>query len=119
MCRGRGFLYANAFFPNATTYVMAGLEPVGPIPDLMRLPRGSVAEGLRHIERSLSTILTLSFFKTHDMRMTLGASRMNGALPLLYVFLAPTATPTHHVSLIKLDAQGIPQPENTPSAPSM
>src|SRR5262249_11934735 len=72
MFSGPDFLYANAFFPNATTYVMAGLEPVGPIPDLMRLPRGSVAEGLRHIERSLSTILTLSFFKTHDMRTTLG-----------------------------------------------
>jgi len=119
MFSGPDFLYANAFFPNATTYVMAGLEPVGPIPDLMRLPRGSVAEGLRHIERSLSTILTLSFFKTHDMRMTLGASRMNGALPLLYVFLARTGNAIQDVSLIKLDAQGIPQPENTPSAPGM
>jgi len=119
MFSGPDFLYANAFFPNATTYVMAGLEPVGPIPDLMRLPRGSVAEGLRHIERSLSTILTLSFFKTHDMRMTLGASRVSGALPLLYVFLARTGNAIQDVSLIKLDAQGIPQPENTPSAPSM
>src|SRR5262252_5232353 len=109
MFSGPDFLYANAFFPNATTYVMAGLEPVGPIPDLMRLPRGSVAEGLRHIEGSLSTILTLSFFKTHDMRMTLGASRMNGALPLLYVFLARTGNAIQDVSLIKLDAQGIPQ----------
>jgi hypothetical protein len=119
MFSGPDFLYANAFFPNATTYVMAGLEPVGPIPDLMRLPRGSVAEGLRHIERSLSTILTLSFFKTHDMRMTLGASRVSGALPLLYVFLARTGNAIQDVSLIKLDAQGIPQPENTPSAPGM
>jgi hypothetical protein len=29
MFSGPDFLYANAFFPNATTYVMAGLEPVG------------------------------------------------------------------------------------------
>jgi hypothetical protein len=53
------------------------------------------------------------------MRMTLGASRMNGALPLLYVFLARTGNAIQDVSLIKLDAQGIPQPENTPSAPGM
>src|SRR5262245_7134791 len=118
MFSGPDFLYANAFFPNATTYVMAGLEPVGPIPDLMRLPRGSVTEALRHIEGSLSTILTISFFKTHHMRMTLGASRVNGALPLLYVFLARTGNAIQDVSLIKLDAQG-PQPENTPSAPGM
>jgi hypothetical protein len=119
MFSGPDFLYANAFFPNATTYVMAGLEPVGPIPDLMRLPRGSVAEALRHIEGSLSTILKISFFKTHDMRMTLGASRMNGALPLLYVFLARSGNAIQDVSLIKLDAQGMPQPENTPSDPGM
>ena len=83
MFSGPDFLYANAFFPNATTYVMAGLEPTGPIPDLARLPRGSIGEALRHIEGSLSTILTISFFKTHDMRMTLGASRVSGTLPLL------------------------------------
>ena len=94
MFSGPDFLYANAFFPNATTYVMAGLEPTGPIPDLLRLPRGSVGEALRHIESSLSTILTISFFKTHDMRMTLGANRLSGTLPLLYVFLARTGNST-------------------------
>ena len=83
---GPDFLYANAFFPNATTYVMAGLEPAGPIPDLLRLPRGSVGEALRHIESSLSTILTISFFKTHDMRMTLGANRLSGTLPIALRF---------------------------------
>jgi hypothetical protein len=111
-------LYANAFFPNAT-YVMAGLEPTGPIPDLMRLPRGSVGEALRHIEGSLSTILTISFFKTHDMRMTLGASRVSGTLPLLYVFLARTGKTIQDVSLIKLDEQGMPQPVSAPSSPGM
>jgi hypothetical protein len=74
---------------------------------------------LRHIEGSLSTILTISFFKTHDMRMTLGASRVSGTLPLLYVFLARTGYAIQDVSLIKLDAQGMPEPENTPSAPGM
>ena len=58
------------------------------VPDLLRLPRGSLDGALRHIESSLSTILTISFFKTHDMRMTLGASNVSGTLPILYVFLA-------------------------------
>jgi len=119
MFSGPDFLYANAFFPNATTYVMAGLEPSGPIPDLLRLPRGSVGEALRHIESSLSTILTISFFKTHDMRMTLGANRLSGTLPLLYVFLARTGKTIQEVSLIKLDEQGMPQPVSAPSSPGM
>ena len=39
MFSGPDFLYANAFFPNASTYVMSGLEPTGPIPDLTKLSR--------------------------------------------------------------------------------
>ena len=34
---GPDFLYASAFFPNTSTYVMSGLEPTGPIPDLTKL----------------------------------------------------------------------------------
>ena len=36
---GPDFLYATSFFPNAATYVLAGLEPVGQIPDLTSLRR--------------------------------------------------------------------------------
>ena len=34
---GPDFLYANAFFPNATTYVLSGLEPAGEIPRMEEL----------------------------------------------------------------------------------
>ena len=34
MFSGPDFLYATSFFPNASTYVLAGLEPVGSVPDL-------------------------------------------------------------------------------------
>jgi hypothetical protein len=105
---GPDFLYANAFFPNASTYVLSGLEPVGPIPNLMRLSRQSVDEALRRLEGSLSSILTISFFKTIDMRTELGSSRVAGTLPLLYVFLARSGKTIQDVSLIRLDEQGVP-----------
>ncbi len=44
MFSGPDFLYANAFYPNAKTYVLSGLEPVGTVPDLTTL-RGSVGAG--------------------------------------------------------------------------
>src|SRR5476649_20098 len=44
MFGGPDFLYANAFFPNANTYVLSGLEPVGQIPDIAKLPRWSVVQ---------------------------------------------------------------------------
>jgi hypothetical protein len=71
MFSGPDFLYASAFFPNASTYVMSGLEPTGPIPNLKKLSRESLAHGLRNIEESLNSILTYSFFQTIDMRRTL------------------------------------------------
>ena len=37
MFSGPDFLYATSFFPNASTYVLAGLEPVGEIADLTAL----------------------------------------------------------------------------------
>ncbi len=40
MFSGPDFLYAHAFFPNANTYILAGLEPVGQVPDLSRLNPG-------------------------------------------------------------------------------
>src|SRR5262245_15941295 len=114
MFSGPDFLYANAFFPNATTYVMAGLEPTGPIPDLSRLSRDSVGSGLRGLEVSLRSILAYSFFITKEMRHELNATRMNGTLPILYVFLARSGKTIREASLFKLDQNGVPQPENTP-----
>jgi len=106
MFSGPDFLYASAFFPNAATYVMSGLEPTGPVPDLTKLSRDSLAHGLRGIEESLNSILTYSFFQTIDMRRTLAARSMPGTLPILYVFLARSGKVIRDVSLIRVDEDG-------------
>ena len=106
MFGGPDFLYANAFFPNANTYVLSGLEPVGQIPDIAKLPRGSVAQALRNIQGSLRNVLTLSYFITAHMSQDLNAGPVNGTLPVLYVFLARSGKVIHDVSLVHLDEQG-------------
>ena len=112
MFSGPDFLYANAFFPNATTYVMSGLEPVGPIPDLARFSRGTVGAGLRNIEGSLRSILAYSFFQTKEMRRELVATPVRGTLPILYVFLARSGKTIRDVTLIRLDENGSVLPDN-------
>src|SRR5271163_1873074 len=62
MFSGPDFFYANAFFPNKSTYVLSGLEPTGAIPDLSKLPRATVEQALKNTEVSLSSILANSFF---------------------------------------------------------
>ena len=106
MFSGPDFLYATSFFPAAKTYVLAGLEPVGNIPQLMNLPRGSVYASLHNLEGSLATILNLSFFITKQMKEQLSSGPVYGTLPLLYVFLARTGKTVQEVSLVSLDSQG-------------
>jgi hypothetical protein len=115
---GPDFLYADAFYSKATTYVMAALEPTGPVPDLARLPRGGLSSSLYYVERSLQSILSFSFFKTKDMKADLNEGELSGTLPILYVFLARTGKTIRSVGLVWLDANGVlheagePQPPN-------
>jgi len=111
MFSGPDFLYANAFYPNAKTYVLSALEPVGTVPDLTTL-RGSVGSTLHQIRASLSTILSYSFFITHNMKSDLHAGRVNGTLPILYVFLARSGKEVREVTPVRLDEQGAVQPDD-------
>jgi hypothetical protein len=103
---GPDFLYATSFFPSAKTYVLAGLEPAGPIPQLTELSRGAVDATLHNLEGSLGTILNLSFFITKNMKTQLSTGPVYGTIPVLYVFLARTGKTVHDVSLVSLDGQG-------------
>jgi hypothetical protein len=106
MFSGPDFLYANAFYSKATTYVLSALEPVGQVPDLTRLPRGSLGAGLSDVERSLGSILSFSFFITKKMKKDLRAGEFDGTLPILYVFLARSGKTIREVSPVKLDDTG-------------
>ena len=106
MFSGPDFLYATSFFPTASTYVLAGLEPAGDIPQLTGLSRPVVAETLHNLENSLGTILSYSFFITQKMRTQLSSGPVYGTLPVLYVFLARTGKTIHDISFVSLDAEG-------------
>ncbi len=99
---GPDFMYASAFFPNASTYVLAGLEPVGSIPDLTKMSHGQVAGLLGNLRGSLRSVLSISFFLTNSMRHDMRA----GTVPSLYVFLARSGKTIRDVTLVNLDDQG-------------
>jgi hypothetical protein len=106
MFSGPDFLYANGFYPKATTYVLSALEPPGSVPDLTKVPRGVVGGALSNVEHSLGTILSFSFFITKKMKVDLHEGQVNGALPLLYVFLARSGKTIKNVSTVALDDKG-------------
>ncbi|MBS0235570.1 MAG: hypothetical protein JSR99_19045 [Proteobacteria bacterium] len=107
---GPDYLYADAFFPSATTYVMAGLEPPGQIPDLRKYSRGEIASSLRDLRSSLSSVLSYSFFQTKFMRVDFSRTKLNGTLPVLMTFLARSGKTIYDIELFDLQSDGTLHP---------
>jgi hypothetical protein len=103
---GPDFLYADAMFSDATTYVLQGLESVEPLPNLSTVPAAALSGTLQNIEASLNTILSFSFFKTKDMREDFQKSELKGVLPAISVFMARTGKIVGDIQYISLDKAG-------------
>ena len=114
MFSGPDFLYANAFFPEASTYLMSGLETVGAVPNVTERSIGSLA-------RILSTIgdsIRLSFFITSRMG-GLHGGEFSGALPIILVYAVRSGKTVEDITLISVDKDGnVQPPSNAPTATS-
>jgi hypothetical protein len=106
MFSGPDFLYAEAFFPSAKTYVLAALEPSGPAPEIRRQRGESLGHALAQLRASLNSILNYSFFRTREMRTTLGENSFSGTLPILYIFLARTGKTIDELSFHDITEDG-------------
>lgn len=107
MFSGPDFLYANAFFPNASTYILAGLEPVGQVPDLTRMSPDTLSSNLGALRNSMSTLLITHYFVTEEMKADLGRGNLNGTLPILYVFLARLGCTVLDTTYLHSPAEGV------------
>ena len=103
---GPDFLYADAFFPDASTVVMVGLEPPGEVPNLQSIPRGYVPGVLGAVENSMRTLLQVTFFITNNMSHDLQVSALRGTLPVIYTFMARTGKHLRETTLVSLDDKG-------------
>jgi hypothetical protein len=106
MFSGPDALHALALFPNATTYVMAGLEPVGNIPPLSNLSHATLDRTERGLERALGNLFKLSYFITKNVENQLRPGPVYGTLPVIYVFLARSGQTIHDIEFINLDNEG-------------
>lgn len=107
MFSGPDFLYADVFFPNATTYILCGTEPVGAVPDITRISPETLAPALANLRQSMKTMLTFHYFITKEMRVDLQRGELGGTLPILYVFLARLGNTIHEVEYVTTPAPGV------------
>jgi hypothetical protein len=106
MFSGPDFLYANAFFANAGTYILCGTEPVGAVPEVDAMEPGKLALALTNLRKTLESSLSWSFFITKHMKADLKQTQVSGTLPILYVFLARSGCTIDSVTPVKLDESG-------------
>jgi hypothetical protein len=119
MFSGPDFLYANAFFPNASTYILCGVEPVGPVPDIDKIPHPALFSALANLRKSLDSVLSWSFFITKNMKVDLKQTQLSGTLPILYVFLARAGATIDSVAPVALDRDGNFVPEGKGTTPGV
>lgn len=104
---GPDFLYANHFYPNAKTYILAGLEPVGPVPTV----DARTVHSLPAVRAALEHSLRLSYFITQDMNSRMRGQSVKGVLPALYVYLARNGATLKETTLIQVDPEGNVHPD--------
>jgi hypothetical protein len=115
MFSGPDYLYADAIFPGADTYILCGIEPVGPLPDLTKLRRDQLGGELQALRNSLDSVFSFSFFITKEMKQDLQNHALRGTLPVITIFLARAGMTITDVSFVGLDQQGTlaPLPDST------
>ena len=105
---GPDFLYADQFFPNASNYILAGTEPIGPLPEVLRFAGPALDPVLQNLEKSLNSVLSFSFFITKEMKTDLEREELKGTLPIFYVFLARSGKTITDIDFITLEKGGEP-----------
>jgi hypothetical protein len=104
---GPDALYVDTLFPDSKTVIMAGLEPVGTMPDLAQLQKdGRLGPYLDDVQKSLYTILTASFFKTKDMKNDFNNNLVDGLMPAMIVFLARQGYHIDDIQFVTLQHDG-------------
>jgi hypothetical protein len=106
---GPDFLNANIFYPSAEEYVLIGLEPIGALPDLCNMSVEQINKYLDDVRYSLKDIFKRSYFITGNMIGALKKNSVNGALPVISLFIERNGYNIVSVNHVGIDSNGICQ----------
>ena len=83
---GPDYIYARTYFPDATTYVLCGLEPAGVAPTLRNVQPLPLTLGWLGV--STRTFLDAGYFVTKEMRVHFKQSPLQGTVPVICLMMA-------------------------------
>ena len=108
---GPDLLNAMAFFPEADTYILAGLERVGAIPRPEQYGRLATLRGLYRLRETLNQVLVHNFFHTKIMKKNIGANSLTGLTSLLMLFASLAGNEIVDVNYVSLTNDGMAKHE--------
>lgn len=106
MFGGPDFVHVQTIFPGVPEYILAGLEPLGSIPDFLSMDEAALANYLGHLNHSLRSISRRNFFITTEMREDFGGQGVDGVFPVLLYFAALTGHEVLEANYVTLGSDG-------------
>ncbi len=104
---GPDFLNAFHLFPNSNEYILIAMEKLGTIPDLYAMDEENLKGYLDAVNFALRDIYKRSYFITGNMDQDLRKHKVNGVLPLLYVFIQRTGHEIYDFGYYRLENDGV------------
>lgn len=104
---GPDWLNIYQIYPNASSYVMAGLEPVGNIPNPTSMTKpNELANNLNGFYKGFRTIKEWGYYVTSFMGKDLNLTKLKGVIPIDYLFMVRMGCSIDKVELLSLDSTG-------------
>lgn len=103
---GPDFVHVVTLFPGSNDYVLAGLEPLGTVPDFQAMDEAQLGGYLTRLNHSLRSISQRNFFITIEMREDFGVQGIDGVYTALLYFAALTDHQVRGGRYVRLDATG-------------
>lgn len=106
MFGGPDFVHATTIFPGVPEYILAGLEPLGTIPDFFAMDEAQLERYLSHLNYTLRSISRRNFFITKEMREDFGKDGIDGVFPVLLYFASLTGHEVLDANYVTLESGG-------------
>lgn len=101
---GPDIVYAISFFPNASNYILIGLEPIGTFSDIEKNINNP--ETFESIKKALRTYMRGGYFITSEMVTNLSRRFLRGTLYLILLELSSLGFEINNVEDLSLDKAG-------------
>lgn len=103
---GADFINLNAFYPDAISNIMVGLEPAGKISDPNSLTQDQLKKGLDSIQSMVGEMAAQNYFTRKRMRREFANPHFSGTSPVLLIFLTRLGLTIDFWERVELSANG-------------